>query len=261
MIALTSSNELGLAMMFAEQCIQCSAIQQLANKIFAFAAKLNLKTSLMMQFSFQSHFIHSDGDDKPLVNQLMPRLNQDRIVDFGSRTQINYERISILVRNMPIEDRNRYGRIKDILPPVLATANAKIQLLDAAHSISEQVTHLETTVATLNNNFLNLDSLNQQHHDRAFTHLHDMLWSTTQTLGSLGLEQDQEEAILNQIEQAILKTKSTLCEQNAFIAYLQNTNETVTTITKEFSKIKQLFESQKKLDEEINEDLNDIELF
>ena len=43
-----------------------------------------------------------------------------RFIDFGSRTIINYQDISLLVKNMPLENMGRYGRLKDLLPVLMS---------------------------------------------------------------------------------------------------------------------------------------------
>jgi len=51
--------------------------------------------------------------------------------DFGCRTQINYPNLFVLIKNMPLDDMNRYGRVKDLLPAILGVANTKDSLLNA----------------------------------------------------------------------------------------------------------------------------------
>ncbi len=63
----------------------------------------------------------------PSENQLVSMLhNEKRFYDFGCRTQINYPNLSVLIKNMPIDDMERYGRIKDILPAMIGTVNNRI---------------------------------------------------------------------------------------------------------------------------------------
>ena len=58
--------------------------------------------------------MEANGMAKDLEAHLLDELKDvGRYYDFGKRSVMNYENVSLLVKNMPIEDERRYGAIKD----------------------------------------------------------------------------------------------------------------------------------------------------
>ena len=98
-----------------------------------------LNCSLCIYLEGEPQFYTPHGELSPLEAELITKIrNKDRFFDFGCRTQINYPNISLLIKNMPLEDPERYGRIKDLFPFILAAYDAKIKNLNIEHVIKEQ---------------------------------------------------------------------------------------------------------------------------
>src|SRR5690606_18681791 len=53
-----------------------------------------------------------------------------RYVDFGTRTIVNYDRVSLLIKNMPIQDPEKYGAIKENTFCLAQGINARILALE-----------------------------------------------------------------------------------------------------------------------------------
>jgi hypothetical protein len=65
--------------------------------------------------------------------------NGSRFVDFGHCTIINYPKVSLLIKNMPVDDSAMYGRYKDLLPHILEATNAKIKDMEVSEEALSQV--------------------------------------------------------------------------------------------------------------------------
>ena len=75
--------------------------------------------------------------------------SDQRFYDFGCRTQINYANVALLIKNMPLDDRERYCRIKDLLPFVLAAIDEKVRIIDTDHALKTQAINLSGSVDEL----------------------------------------------------------------------------------------------------------------
>ena len=64
--------------------------------------------------------------------QFLSRLREKgRIFDFGEHTLVNYNHISLLIRDMPLDQPDRHGRIKDNVVVLLNGAEARIKAIEA----------------------------------------------------------------------------------------------------------------------------------
>ena len=204
MESMTGASELGLIVQFFEKTYSINNFDQLAESIFSILRSLELKTCLIFETKAQSYFFCSEPNSKPIEKEIMTRLREeDRFFDFGQRTQINYPVVACLVKNMPIEDRARYGRYKDVIPPILACANQKVlqlemELLLQDHTLkfSESFKDIRMTLDTL--------SLQMREGQESGTCLmSDLMMSLEKAMPTLGLDEDQERYLMGSIESKV----------------------------------------------------------
>ncbi|MDH5407189.1 MAG: response regulator [Gammaproteobacteria bacterium] len=202
-IAMTGSSEIGMAMQFVEQAYLVNDYSMLAELFFTLTDKLNLICAVMFFTHEGPRCFFSDGAASPLEVTLLKKMrNQNRIFDFGRRTFINYPNATFLVKNMPIDTPEKYGRIKDLLPAVLGNLSNKIFTMKAGHAILTQSEALAVSFSQITTSLLSLGVSLRSSQLESTEILKTMYDEMSMFLPRLGLEEDQEEYILNHIEQA-----------------------------------------------------------
>ncbi|MCP5160133.1 MAG: response regulator [Hahellaceae bacterium] len=142
-VAMAGSSELGHALGFTQQSFTIRSYSVLAGRFFSVCQSFGLSCCLLFHTKQGDMFFSSKGEIKPLEKELMGLLrSEQRISDFGSRTQFNFSRTALLVKNMPLDDRDRYGRYKDLFPFMLEAVDAKLHQLDAEHALINQTKSL-----------------------------------------------------------------------------------------------------------------------
>ncbi len=72
-------------------------------------------------------YLSHEGDVGPLEQEVLEMGPDDgRFIDFGRRTLAKYGGVSVLIRNMPVEDTNRHARWKKNLEIMLQISNARV---------------------------------------------------------------------------------------------------------------------------------------
>ena len=204
--ALTGSNELGLAMNFVEQSYNVQNYEMLAFRLFSVTSSLNLKCSLLMLNGNEKLYFSSTGNINPLEEEVIAMLRKpQRFIDFGCRTQINFDNLSLLIKNMPLDDMDRYGRIKDLMPSMLGAADAKIQSLNARAAIATQANELVGSFNEIKSTLVNLAASLRDNQQKGANILRDMLNELDFYLPGMGLEDDQEQLIVNLIDRSTHK--------------------------------------------------------
>jgi CheY-like chemotaxis protein len=202
MEAMSTSFELGKAVRFVEQSYGVRNYDELAVALTTVVTDLGLSCAVMFTCCDRQRFY---GDQQravsPIEEDLLQMMHSEqRFVDFGCRTLINYPQVALLIKNMPLEDRTRYGRIKDTLPFVLGACDAKVRILDAENALKTQSEHLARSAnglekllhqisATVTTNQANVRAIMLNLTTELSTQLHKM-----------GLEGDQEDYVLKQID-------------------------------------------------------------
>ncbi|MGX1113838.1 CheY-like chemotaxis protein [Pseudoalteromonas sp. MBR-15] len=127
-IAMTDSGDMGRIMRYVGQSYHAHDIKALSEHMFEFFNPMDLDVVLVFWYQDIGVFCSADGGVCPLEQELLEKhRDANRFVDFGHRTIVNYPKISMLVKNMPLDDAQLYGRYKDLFPHILEVTNAKVQ--------------------------------------------------------------------------------------------------------------------------------------
>ena len=199
--SMTGASELGLILQFFEKTYTINNFDQLAKAIFGIFRRLKLKTCLIFETEIQSYFFSSEPNSKPIEKEIMTRLrDEDRFFDFGQRTQINYPVVACLVKNMPIEDRTRYGRYKDLIPPILACANQKVLQLEMELLLQDHTLRFSESFKDIRNTLNTLSLQMREGQQDGSCLMNELMMSLEKAMPTLGLDEDQEQYLMGSIE-------------------------------------------------------------
>lgn len=206
--ALTISAELGRALRFAEHTYAINSFEDLAKSLFKSMNDFGLRCSVMfVTLGGALFFSHGDADVPPLEKDLLQLMhNQGRFSDFGCRTFCNFRQVALLIKNMPLENRELYGRIKDTVPFILGAVDGKVRSLDIQKSLVQQATSLSQSIEAIG---ATLNALTQQvstGQNAISTVMKNLLRDLGERLPKLGLEDDQENYLLTRIDSAFTET-------------------------------------------------------
>jgi len=129
--AMVDNSDLGANIQFLLQVQGCDNLDQLGQQFFATIQRYGLSCSLQMRSEMGKKDMEAHGMAKHLESQLLFQLKDSgRYVDFGPRTIVNYDRVSLLIKNMPLDDPEKYGSIKDNTFCLVQGINARILALE-----------------------------------------------------------------------------------------------------------------------------------
>ncbi|HEY7774097.1 MAG TPA: response regulator [Marinagarivorans sp.] len=202
--AMSTSFELGKAVRFVEHSYSIRHKDTLAQALLEVTVELGLKCSVMFATKAGVQFYGSNAVRvSPIEEDLIKMMHSEqRFVDFGCRTLVNYPQVALLVKNMPLEDRPRYGRIKDTLPFVLGACDAKVRILDAEMALKSQNEHLTRSAVGLEKLLQHVSATVSQNQANVRAIMLDLTTELSLQLHKLGLEGDQEDYVLKQVDRA-----------------------------------------------------------
>ncbi len=263
-MALTGSSELGLAIKFLEKLICFQDLDDVSAGLLECTRQFSLDCCIMLIQENESYWYASEGTISPIEKELIELCDKDsRFLDFGNRTIINYPQISLLVKNMPLDDMERYGRIKDILPILLAGVNSKINTLATQQALADQGNQLIYSFKQIRNNLYYLGKTLISNRQESMEVMTGLLNELNYDLLRMGLEEEHEEYLLERldsaIEDSIKKMDSGKEMRDALYFILQNLQEVMSNhdqLVEAFNK-----STQHQSVENSNSMGDDIELF
>lgn len=204
MVALAGTSELAMAMQFLERSHSLGDIPALAEALFEVTRNFQLNCCLYICAEDEEHWFADGEGIRPLEQELVLMSDRgQRFVDFGARTIVNYQNLSLLVREMPLDDMARYGHFKDLLPLLLSSVDTRVGNLIAERAMMHQSQELLAAFGRIRSSFYHLAKGLIQNQDYSNSLLRGMLQELNQDFLRMGLEEDQEAFVLDRIDTAI----------------------------------------------------------
>jgi len=193
--AMTASSEMGVLIQFMKQGNACLDYLQLAAATMKATQQLGLAACVLIADDNKPIFFGCDAQSLE-ARALIKCREEKRIYDFGSRTVFNDELVAILIKNMPLDEPARYGRIKDNIAALsnLATARVKsirmeMELTSERAETVKALTHIaEEKLQAINGKII-------EHEKSVENIMQTMIDKLEDKLMFLGLEEDQELAL------------------------------------------------------------------
>lgn len=204
MQAMTYSSELGQTLEFFRESLNAENFEELALSLFKVTNSYELNCTLQIHTGDSVLNFNNSGNVTPLeANVIQLARAKQRFYDFGTRTVINYDDFSLLIKNMPLDDTEKYGRYKDTLGTLCNAIEAKISSLLK----DNRVLQLNDILATLQSTMDEIDAAFNNIQNQNVAAIEKMMRDTENAVIHLGLMEYQEENILNIAQSCLDKTK------------------------------------------------------
>ncbi|WP_419811752.1 response regulator [Bacterioplanoides sp.] len=212
-IAMSGTSDLGVNIQFLLDANTCSNLDELGMRLFKALQSYGLSCSLQMRSEHGVKNMEANGMAKAMESVLLDECKeQGRYVDFGHRSIMNYENVSLLVKNMPVDDPNKYGAIKDNVFSLLQGTHARMAALDNQKNLELEGTLVKQMTTQMNALMGHVDHSYQEVMRKIADVVETMAEGMENSVHFLGLDENQEQEIQKIMETGILDTNKTFNE-------------------------------------------------
>ncbi|MCD8521442.1 MAG: response regulator [Saccharospirillaceae bacterium] len=209
MEAMTSSSELGQIIHFVKEVQNIDDSRELAAAVMTVTAQFGLNCCIMIDIA-EPLLLGCAADSMEARVLMKFRHANQRVTHLGIRTVIHSDMVIMLIKNMPLSDESRYGRLKDHLAVLADIANGRAQSIAAEWRIKQQRIEFLRDLITLAEEKISMTSTEINDYSLSVTNtVSNMVIQLEAMLFSLGLEEDQEKqlmALANQTTATLDKT-------------------------------------------------------
>ncbi|RLT95317.1 hypothetical protein [Ketobacter sp.] len=190
--AMSDTSDLGVNIQFLVHCHECSNLDELAMLFFRSLSHYQLSCSLQLRSEFEVKNSEENGLAKDLESRLLWELkDRGRYVDFGRRCVMNYGQVSLLVKNMPDDDK-RFGTIKDNVFALLQGADARVKSIDSSRMLEMERDLMKGMSNKMQGVMQQVDDRYQEVMRRCAELVEDMAVRVDEAILFLDLTEDQE---------------------------------------------------------------------
>lgn len=203
MIAMTSAAELGEVLKFVRKSFNCpdyiALCQEMLNSISAFG----LEASVQIRGKKEVVSRCADGPCTPLEESVLNNMStQGRIFEFGSRTSFTFDRVTIICKNLPRNDPDRHGRMKDSLALLAEAADARVISLDKQVVLDKNRERLLLLVANTRESLRDIEHNLQTQREMSRTILQDLFDDLERSFTKFGFNEAQIAELAEQAHHA-----------------------------------------------------------
>lgn len=206
-IAMSDTSDLGVNVQFLLDCNRCNNLDELGMRLFQALQNYGLSCSLQMRSEHGVKNMEANGMAKAMESVLLMECrDQGRYVDFGHRSIMNYETVSLLVKNMPLHDDKKYGAIKDNVFSLLQGAHARLVAIDNLQNLSLESALVKRMTAQMRDMISEVDDSYQAVMRDIADVVENMADGVEESIQFLGMDEHQEAALQKIMEHGILDT-------------------------------------------------------
>jgi DNA-binding response OmpR family regulator len=204
LLALTSLEETNIVLNFTRSSLRCHSLESLATLTVDTLKRCGLNSHVQIRSKFGTLTMTANGPASPLdASVIALSKEQDRIFQFKKRMIINYDSMSILVTDMPIEDNSAVGRIRDYAAIICEAGEDAVDNIVLRLESNARAEELQQIVESTQTALAKLHSLHQTQQSDIRCGLGLLNHKLSDMYDSLGLLQSQEVAISNVFRNAV----------------------------------------------------------
>ncbi len=195
MEAMTSSSELGQVIQFVKSVQELNSIKAVGTAVINMVKDFGLTACALLKGAVP---VHIACDELSMEAKVLDRFqySAERVINVGIRTIIHSDDFVLLVKDMPLEDESRYGRLKDHLAVLCDIANGRLLTLNAQlNLVNQRKEILNKVISIIQNKIEEMTDKMKTHHAKIMHSMGAMVDELEDMLFGLGLEEDQEKAL------------------------------------------------------------------
>ena len=193
MTAMTSMGEMGVLLEALKNFNTCADYLSLAEALVAGLSMYELQGVVQLRTP-EGRISHTAaGEATPLETSVIDHLAaMERIMQFQTRLSITYENVSLLVNNMPVDDEDRCGRLRDHLAMLAEGADVRLRGLMTTRESSRRGEVIEHVLARISDALRAIDHDQRQCRIKTSLALDEALRSFDRALLGVALSDEQD---------------------------------------------------------------------
>ena len=195
--AMTYSSEIGQLLDFVKESQDIKSMEEMGEKLCEAADKFGLNSCAYV-VGAQNPYAYCDADSLEARVLDKARHSPENIINIGIRTIVKSDQVALLIKNMPTDDENRYGRIKDHLAVLIRICDGIFMSLQTQKELATQRTSVLGRVITVTEK--KLEDFNDKivaHDENVRNIMLGMINELESRLFSMGLDEDQEAELMS----------------------------------------------------------------
>lgn len=192
-MVLASMDETGVVLQFMSKLIGWDNEADIAQDFLELLHSYRLDGAVQTRVGERSHTVGETGPNRSLEISIINHVrSMGRIFEFRNRAGYNYDRVTILINNMPLDDPNLCGRLRDNLAIAAQGADARLAAIETSEARRRSQSALMTTLKSLQGTLSEFQEIHRNDRRRSSELAFEIERDLQKSFVHLGLSVNQE---------------------------------------------------------------------
>lgn len=200
--AMSSMGEMGVLLQVLQGFNTCSKASEVGEAALNALTEYGLHGAVQVRMPGQAIKTMPEGGrlEAATFDNL---IDMGRVVNFYSRTLVNYPYLSVLVSNMPKDDAERAGRIRDNIAILAEAGDARLHALESEAGNHRRQDAIVGSLDGIRTLLASIESRQQQSLTASRLAIHGLAETLEKLFVHLGLTERQEERLLETVRSSL----------------------------------------------------------
>lgn len=200
-LALASMDESGLVLQFLSKVIACETPAELTEALLHLMRGYRRNGAVQLRCAGEESNRCADGSSSPLEVSVLDHVRTlGRMFEFKTRSVINYDRVTVMVSDMPVEDPDFCGRIRDNLSIAAQGADARLAAMETSLSERKRFEANLHALARIKSTIAELSVADRAQRELTENFSQELLETLTKSFVRLGLTDNQESFLTDLVQ-------------------------------------------------------------
>lgn len=216
--AMSSMSETGLLMETLKNFNGNNTALGLAQLLIAALQQFQLDGVVQLKTDTGIVALNQNGEASGVELAVLQKMaTMDRIVRFRNRLSVNYPNVQLIVNNMPLEDEDRCGRLRDHLAILVEAAESRLEAIKVKSTLiaTQNQLAIMSSIQSLTATLIEIDQQQRQGNVERTALFSDVMMNMESALSAFGLSDRQEENLLNVVRSGWEKITATYTDEAA----------------------------------------------
>ncbi|HLA35438.1 MAG TPA: response regulator [Rhodocyclaceae bacterium] len=230
-LVMASMDEYAILVRFMREMISWETVHEFAEGLLSMLHRYRLEGVVQIRIDKSSMTYSAAGTNLPLETSIMDHVRgMDRIFEFRNRSVHNFERVTLMINNMPLDDAEYCGRLRDHLSIAAECSEARLRAIEIETANRRNQAGIVKALETIRASTAELGT--SLHRDRA--HSTELMLRMEQSLSKafvhLGLSDTQERSLAELVNDFMRQMFELMDHGNDFQQALHELGEHLTQL-------------------------------
>lgn len=199
-LVMASMDETGILLQFMSKLIAMESPDEVAAGLLELMQRYHLDGVVQTRTGQKVLTLSASGKNLPLEVSVIEHVrDQGRIFEFRRRSVHNFERVTLMVNNLPIEDPDFCGRLRDHLSVAAQGVDSRLKALHTEEVNRRIQAGILSALENVGNSIMELRDTHQRNTEASAELVTDLQETLLNSFYRLGLTDNQEKFLQNMV--------------------------------------------------------------